>query len=256
VLTRLAFEAKHGPPSGSIYAESTCEFLVHHIIYAHSSLASPPRRCSGGLPARRLKPVLEYIAENLAQTLTLYRLAELAGVSPRHFERPRPRSRSAVRKVRRLRARRFSRSLGSVQWFLVATAAYLKKRGRPRSPEGLKKHDCLLFGDGLANAGVHLERGERALHVPLSPRLLVSDLDVLHAAVTAGLGIALLPAFRCVQELRAKQLERVLREWNAPATPVQVVYPSTRHLSPKVKAFVEHLQGRMTPPPWQLGPMP
>ena len=41
-----------------------------------------------------------------------------------------------------------ARSLGSVSWFLVATPAYLKKRGRPRSPDDLKKHDCLLFGAG------------------------------------------------------------------------------------------------------------
>ena len=41
-----------------------------------------------------------------------------------------------------------ARSLGTVTWFLVATPAYLKKRGRPRSPDDLKKHDCLLFGTG------------------------------------------------------------------------------------------------------------
>ena len=45
-----------------------------------------------------------------------------------------------------------ARSLGSVRWFLVATPAYLKRRGRPRSPEDLKKHDCLLFGAGVDSA--------------------------------------------------------------------------------------------------------
>jgi DNA-binding transcriptional LysR family regulator len=87
-------------------------------------------------------------------------------------------------------------------------------------------------------------------------RLLVSDMDVLYAAVTAGLGIALLPAFLCVEDLRARRLLRVLRDWAAPSTPVHVVYPSTRYLSPKVKSFVDHLHARMTPPPWELGPTP
>ena len=41
-------------------------------------------------------------------------------------------------------------------------------------------------------------------------------------------------------------------DWSAPPTRVQVMYPSSRHLSPKVKTFVEHLQERMTPPPWEL----
>jgi DNA-binding transcriptional LysR family regulator len=149
-----------------------------------------------------------------------------------------------------------ARNLGSVRWFLVATPAYLKRRGRPRSPEDLKKHDGLLFGAGLDSAGVRLEDADRSVQIALSARLLVSDMDVLYAVATAGLGIALLPAFRCVEELRARRLERVLADWNAPSTPVHVVYPSTRHLSPKVKSFVDHLHQRMTPPPWELGPMP
>jgi len=87
VLTRLAFETQQGSPMGSIYAESACEFLVHHIIRAHSSLAAPPPRYYGGLPRRSLRLVLDYIEENLSKPITLRQLAELGGVSPRHFER-------------------------------------------------------------------------------------------------------------------------------------------------------------------------
>ena len=149
-----------------------------------------------------------------------------------------------------------ARSLGSARWFLVATPAYLKRRGRPRSPDDLKKHDCLLFGTGIDNAGVGLENADTSVQVALSARLMVTDMDILHAVAAAGLGIALLPASRCAEDLRAGRLERVLADWNAPSTPVHVVYPSTRHLSPKVKTFVEHLQERMTPPPWELEPLP
>jgi DNA-binding transcriptional LysR family regulator len=148
------------------------------------------------------------------------------------------------------------RSLGTVAWFLVATPAYLRRRGRPRSPEDLKEHDCILFGAGPRSAGIRLENAEKSVLVALSARLLASDMDVLRAPVNAGLGIGLLPAFLCVEDLRAGRLERVLRDWSAPPTPVHVVYPSTRHLSPKVKSFVDHLHKRMTPPPWELGPMP
>jgi DNA-binding transcriptional LysR family regulator len=66
----------------------------------------------------------------------------------------------------------------------------------------------------------------------------------------------MLPAYLCIDDLRAHRLERVLPDWAAPPTPVHVVYPTARHLSAKVKCFVEHLQQRMTPPPWELGPMP
>ena len=149
-----------------------------------------------------------------------------------------------------------ARSLGTVRWFVVATPAYLDKHGRPRSPEELEQHACVLFGAGALGTVVHLERGDASVHISVSPRLFVSDLDVLRAAVNAGLGIGILPAFQCVEDLRARRLERVLSYWNVPATPVHVVYPSTRHVSAKVKAFIEHLQVRMNPSPWELGPMP
>jgi DNA-binding transcriptional LysR family regulator len=149
-----------------------------------------------------------------------------------------------------------ARSLGRVEWFLVATPAYLKKHGRPRSPDDLIKHDCLFFGTGLDGVGPRLEKDGNSVQVAVSSRMTASEMDVLHAVATAGLGIALLPAYQCVEELRARRLERVLRDWSAPSVPVHAVYPSTRHLSPKVKTFVEHLQARMTPPPWELGPVP
>jgi DNA-binding transcriptional LysR family regulator len=148
-----------------------------------------------------------------------------------------------------------ARSLGNVTWFLVATPAYLKKHGRPRTPQELAKHDCLFFGAG-ARFELRLSSGDGATQVTLTPRLMVTDQDIVHGSAMAGLGIAMLPAFRCADDLRARRLERVLREWTAPSTPVHAVYPSTRYLSPKVKSFVEHLQERMTPPPWELGPLP
>jgi DNA-binding transcriptional LysR family regulator len=70
------------------------------------------------------------------------------------------------------------------------------------------------------------------------------------------MGLALLPAYLCLDDLRAKRLERVLHDWQAPAVQIHVVYPSARYVSPKVKTFVEHLQERTTPPPWEVGPMP
>ena len=87
VAARLAFEARNASLSGSIYAESACEFLAHHLIHAHSSLARRDPRPLGGLPSRRLKLVLDHIEEHIDQPITLRKLAELAQVSPRHFER-------------------------------------------------------------------------------------------------------------------------------------------------------------------------
>ena len=148
-----------------------------------------------------------------------------------------------------------ARTLGSAPWHLVATPGYLKKRGRPRSPEDLKKHDCLLFGGGRNPVELRLENGDVSVQLALFARMIVSDMAILQAVAAAGLGIAILPAMRSVQELRTGRLKRVLPEWNPPSTPVHVVYPSSRHLSPIVKTFVDHLQERMSPPPWEPGPL-
>jgi len=145
-----------------------------------------------------------------------------------------------------------ARRLGSAKWLLVATPGYLQRRGRPRSPDDLSKHDCLLFGAAPDSGGLRLENRDRSVQVALSPRLTVTDIDVVYAVATAGLGIAVLPAFRCVEDLRARRLTRVLADWNVPSTLLHVVYPSTRHISPKVKSFIDHLHARMTPPPWEI----
>src|SRR5262249_46178402 len=115
-----------------------------------------------------------------------------------------------------------ARSLGVARWFLVATPAYLKRRGRPKAPEDLKTHDCLLFGAGPSGSTLRLEGGGRSVQMSLSPRMLVNDMDVLRAGATAGAGIGVLPAFQCVDDLRAKRFERVLRDWNVPSTPIHV----------------------------------
>lgn len=87
VLTRLASEAQTGSPSGPLYAESACEFLAHHLIHTYSSRSMPLPRWIGGLSGRHLQAVLDYIEACLAEPLTYRQLAQLAGVSPRHFER-------------------------------------------------------------------------------------------------------------------------------------------------------------------------
>jgi AraC family transcriptional regulator len=86
VVRRLVLEGRNGSPSGRLYAESACEFLAHHLIHFYSSLSAHPQH-SGGLPGRRLKAVLEYIEDGLAQPIALRQLAQLAGVSARHLER-------------------------------------------------------------------------------------------------------------------------------------------------------------------------
>jgi DNA-binding transcriptional LysR family regulator len=132
-----------------------------------------------------------------------------------------------------------ARNLGNVAWWLVATPGYLGKRGRPVTPSDLTQHDCLLFG---RSHRITLERNDRLEEVTLTPRLLVTDFDVLKRAMTDGLGITLVPAFLCAEEVGDGRLERVLDGWTPTTTSLHVVYPSARHISPTVRTFIDHLQ--------------
>jgi len=149
-----------------------------------------------------------------------------------------------------------ARSLGVLRSYVVASPAFLKKNGTPKEPHDLERFDCVIFGAGADRSSWKLHRNGETLTVDVRARFTVNDFDFLDEAAREGLGVAMLPVFRCIENIRTKRLERVLPEWCSPEIPLHAVYPSTRHLSPKVKAFLDHLHERVTPRPWELGPTP
>ena len=143
------------------------------------------------------------------------------------------------------------RSLGALKSLVVASPKFLAKHGTPKVPADLARFDCLVFGAGPDRATWKLLRDDETLSVGVRPRLVVNDFEFLQEAARAGLGIGMMPVFRASDDLRTKRLRHVLPEWCSPIIPLHVVYASTRHLSPKVKAFVDHVRDGMTPPPWE-----
>jgi AraC family transcriptional regulator len=87
LVMQLSVESSDGSPGASIYSESACEFLAHHLIHKYSTLSRVALRPLGGIPPRRLKNIKDYIEENLGKSISLRELAALARVSVRHFER-------------------------------------------------------------------------------------------------------------------------------------------------------------------------
>ena len=134
-----------------------------------------------------------------------------------------------------------ARRLGVLQNIAVASPAFLERCGVPRAPEDLEHFDCAVFGVGGAGGRWEVRNGEKTVSVPVRARLVVNDMDFLHAAALAGRAITLLPAGRCAADLKQDRLRRVLPAWCSPDVPVHAVYPSRRHLSPKVEAFLDHL---------------
>lgn len=139
-----------------------------------------------------------------------------------------------------------ARSLGSLKSVLVANPAYLRTHGTPMRPEDLERFDCVVFGAGPDRGRWHLVRDAVKRRVKVNARLVVNDFEFVEQAARDGIGIAVLPLFRCKSALQEHQLQQVLPDWCIPEIPLHAVYPSTRYLSPKVKAFVDYVRDELT----------
>jgi DNA-binding transcriptional LysR family regulator len=144
-----------------------------------------------------------------------------------------------------------ARPLATFRRYAVASPRYLESRPAPKQPEELREHSCLSFGPSSPRGVWRLEDGKRRVELVVRGRFIVNDVDMLREVTLAGHGIALLPDHNVDDDLRAGRLVRVLPDWRDPETPFHAVYPSTRHLSPKVRAFVEHLTKAMKSPSWE-----
>lgn len=135
-----------------------------------------------------------------------------------------------------------ARKLGGLVRHLYASPAYLKRRKAPTRPEDLEEHVCLVFGTGRPTW--QLVSPTRRFSFEPEARLIANDYDLLRDATLEGAGIALLPSAACAEAVREGWLVPLLPEWSAEEMPVQAVYPSTRHLPTRVRAFVDFLQER------------
>lgn len=139
-----------------------------------------------------------------------------------------------------------ARRLGVIERVLIAAPAYLKRHGTPRTPADLARHACITFAAGPTPSRWTLLAGARQVEQTITSRLAVNDFEMMREAARAGLGIAWLPRFVCRAELQGGALRQILRDWCSAATPVHAVYPSTRHLAPKVVAFYELVRDRLS----------
>ncbi|WNG59537.1 LysR family transcriptional regulator [Archangium gephyra] len=150
----------------------------------------------------------------------------------------------AVRAGRLADSSLIARKLGNVERVVVAAPSYLQERGVPKSPKDLERHDCLVFGAGMEGNAWTLHSGNKSVQVTVRARLVVNEPDMLRAVAVAGAGIALLPTQPSDTDLTMGRLRRLLPDWSSSGAPVHAVYPSTRHHSPKVMAFVDFLRER------------
>jgi len=135
-----------------------------------------------------------------------------------------------------------SRRLAPCPIHIVASPAYLKRHGTPKSPADLRQHDCLTYSISRTPNEWRLRAPNgRWVTVDVKGPLRCNNDFVIKQATLDGLGIAFFPSFFVEKEIADGRLVRILKDYDGPAFFIQAVYASRHHLPPKVRAFVDFL---------------
>jgi DNA-binding transcriptional LysR family regulator len=144
-------------------------------------------------------------------------------------------------------SRLMSRALGTYRRRLVAAPAYLAAKGVPLIPDDLKAHACLhhkfptsgrLERWPVLHSGAETELPRTAVASTTEPLIYMAE---------QGLGIAYLPDFAIGRQLREGLLVTVLDDYTDRSGPLRVLWSSSRHLSRKLRVFVDFLAANLVP---------
>lgn len=133
-----------------------------------------------------------------------------------------------------------AKRVGQVGRYLVASPAYLDRRGMPVSPEDLAHHDLILSTARPGPPDWRFLVGGRERLIRVTPCLAVSHIEPALLAAREGVGIARPLSYQAAEDLAAGTLVRLLPQAEPEPLPVQVVVPSARWMPGRVRAFLDH----------------
>jgi DNA-binding transcriptional LysR family regulator len=138
-----------------------------------------------------------------------------------------------------------ARKLGETRLVPCASPDYLAQHGAPRTPAELARHNCFTYEYVSASDLWRFRDRAGAEHaVRVAGTLHSNNGELLAEAAASGAGIAFEPAFIVGELVRAGRLVPLLQDFVAPPIPIYALYPSRKHLSAKVRRFVDFLVER------------
>ena len=144
-----------------------------------------------------------------------------------------------------------ARRLAPIQFVMCASPVYLERMGMPESPGHLREHQCLVYSLLRDYEYWYLtDSTGKEIRTKIHPYLKASTGEFLKDAAVEGLGIILLPSFIAYKEIERGALVPVLKDYNLPQIDAYAIYPQTRHLSQRVRAFVDFLVKRFEGTPY------
>lgn len=144
-----------------------------------------------------------------------------------------------------------ARRLAPIQVVMCASPAYLQQMGTPHTPGELINHRCLAYNLISNSDHWHVyDAAGQLVKTRITPYLKASNGEFLRDVAIAGLGIVLLPVFIIYQAIERGALLPILTEYHYPQVAVYAVYPQTRHLSRRVRVFIDFLSKRFAEQPY------
>ncbi len=132
-----------------------------------------------------------------------------------------------------------ARNVGDMYRVVVAAPDYLKRRGVPQTPEDLRAHETIHCASVLTTNEWHFVRGGQPLRIPITPRYTTNTAEAAVWHAEQGGGFTMVLAYQAAAAIAAGRLEVVLAAFEQPPRPINIVYPTSRLLSSKVRAFVD-----------------
>jgi DNA-binding transcriptional LysR family regulator len=134
-----------------------------------------------------------------------------------------------------------AKKLGAAYSIACAAPAYLARFGTPETPDDLRQHTCLSYSLSGGGAEWRFDAPDGPLIVPVTGPIKADNGDIIRLAAITGAGIAFQPGFIVDDDIAAGRLVRVLPGWRSLEMGVYAVCPSRKHLSAKVRTFVDFL---------------
>jgi LysR family transcriptional regulator for bpeEF and oprC len=134
-----------------------------------------------------------------------------------------------------------ARRVGVINFVTAASPAYLDRYGVPQHPRELERHRCVNYFSTKTGkiSDWDFRRGDERIDIPMHGVIALNDSNAYVAAGLAGLGVIQMTDYLLMQHVAAGRMVQLLPDWTSDPVPVHIVYPQNRHLSAKVRVFVE-----------------